>query len=145
VTSANLDLVRSICDAWARGDWSSVEWADPGIEFVAADGLVSRTWKGLRGMSEGWRDFLTAWKEIRFEPEDYRELDGGRVLVLNHFSGRGRTSGLDVGRVGVDAACVFHIRDGKVTRLAAYMDRALALAELGQPAGDLPPDDARHR
>jgi ketosteroid isomerase-like protein len=136
VASANLDLVRSICDAWARGDWSSVDWADPEIEFLTVDGLAPCTWNGLAGMSEGWRDFLTAWKEIRFEPEEYRELDGERLLVLNHFSGRGRTSGLDVRRVGVDAACVFHIRDGKVTRLAAYADRAQALAELGlDPAG----------
>jgi hypothetical protein len=52
------------------------------------------------------------------------------VLVLNHFSGRGRTSGVDVGRVRIDAACVFDIRHGKVTRLAAYVDRGTALAEL---------------
>jgi hypothetical protein len=38
MVSPNLDLVRSIYVAWARGDWSSVEWAHPGIEYVRADG-----------------------------------------------------------------------------------------------------------
>jgi len=34
VPSANVDFVRSLYAAWERGDWSSVEWADPEIEFA---------------------------------------------------------------------------------------------------------------
>jgi hypothetical protein len=89
-SAANLDLVRSIFAAWERGDFGSVEWADPEIEFVIADGPAPGSWNGLAGMVKGWRDFLSAWESWRGEAEEYRDLDGERVLVLILGSGRGR-------------------------------------------------------
>ena len=130
--SANLDLVRSIYADWQRGDFGSVAWADPEIEFVRVGGLLGRESRtGLAGMAEGSRDFLYAWEDVRAEATEFRELDDERVLVLDHLSGRGKTSGLDVGQVTTSAASLFHIRDGKVTPLISYMDRADALADLG--------------
>ena len=104
MASANLDLVRSIFAAWERGDFSSAEWAHPEIEFVIADGPVPGSWTGLAGMAEGWRGFLSAWEEFRVEAEEYRELDDERVLVLAHFSARGKTSGLEVGQIWTKGA-----------------------------------------
>ena len=129
MASANLDFVRSLYAAWGRGDWSSVEWAHPEIELVAADGPTpGRLGKGRAELAEGWRDFLGAWEDYRTEGEEYRELDGERVLVLVKISGRGKTSGLPA---RASAANLVHLRDGKVTRLVLYWDRERALAELG--------------
>ena len=137
--SPNLDLVRSIYAAWERGDFSSAEWADPNIEFVIADGPSPGTWTGLSGLAEGHRAWLSAWKGFRSEAQEYRELDDERVLVLSQYSGRGKTSGLELGQMRAKGAGVAQIRDGKVTRLVWYTNRDRALADLGlAPGGNTP-------
>ena len=129
--STSLELVRSIYAAWEGGDFSSVEWAHPEIEYVQADGPAPGSWTGLAEMAEAWRGILSPWEKLRVEAEKYRELDGERVLVLNHFSGRGKTSGVEVGQIWTRAASLFHVRDGKVMRLVQYWDHTRALADLG--------------
>jgi ketosteroid isomerase-like protein len=129
--SENLDLVRSICSAWERGDYSSVEWADPEIEFVTADGTEPGSWAGLAEMAEGMRAFLSAWHDAGAEATEYRELDGERVLALVHFSGRGKTSGLDLGQLDSKGAFLFKFRAGKVARFVRYFNRDRAFADLG--------------
>jgi ketosteroid isomerase-like protein len=129
--SENLDLVRSIYADWERGDFSRVEWAHPQIEYVRAEGPEPATWTGLAGMAEGARTFLDAWDDLRIVVDEYREIDNGRVLVLDHRIGRGRTSGLDLGQMRTQSAHLFHLRHGKVTRLVVYEERDRALADLG--------------
>ena len=127
----NMEVVHSIYAAWERGDYSFNDWAHPEIQFVLADGPSPGTRRGLTGMTEGWRDFLSVWEEFSSVVEGYRELDDERVLVLHHWGGRGKTSGLEVTQMTAKAATVFHIRDGKVTRLVIYFDRERAFAALG--------------
>jgi ketosteroid isomerase-like protein len=131
MASANLDLVRSIYADWERGDFSSAEWADPEIEFVITDGLGQGSWRGPAGMAEGFRGFLSAWEGFCACADEYREIDADRVLVFSHFIGRGKTSGMALGQMRSGGAEVFHLRDGKVTRLALFVDRERALADLG--------------
>jgi ketosteroid isomerase-like protein len=129
--SANLELVRSIYAAWERGDYSSVEWAHPEIEYIIADGPAPGSWTGLAGMTEGARNLVDAWESFRLEADEYRELDDERVLVLHHWGGRGKTSGLELERMRATGASVFHVRGGKVTKLVHYWDRERGLADLG--------------
>ena len=64
--SENLDLVRSIPAAHECGDCSSAE---------------PRTWNGVAGMADCWRNYLSAWNDYRGTAERYSLLDDGRVLV----------------------------------------------------------------
>jgi hypothetical protein len=52
MASANVELVRSICADWERGDYASFDWADQQIEWVIADGPAPGSWTGLPGMKE---------------------------------------------------------------------------------------------
>src|SRR6478672_10265777 len=103
--SENLDLVRSIYADWERGDFGhAAEWADADIEYVlAGGGPADGSWRGLDGMAEGFRNYLSAWEDFRVQADEYRELDDGRVLVLTWYSGRGKTSGLNLGSTRGDA------------------------------------------
>ena len=129
--SENLDLVRSIYAAWERGDFTSVEWAHPDIEYVVADGPSPGSWTGLAGMAEGFRTSLSVWEEFRPEAEEFRDLkDGCVVVLLRAGSGRGKMSGLDIGQMRTRGANLFHISEGKVTKLVVYLDHERALTEL---------------
>jgi ketosteroid isomerase-like protein len=129
--SANVDLVRSIYAAWERGDFGSAEWAHPELEWVVVGGPTPGSWRGLTAVADSLRDFLNAWEGLRNEAEEYRELDDERVLVLVRYSGRGKSSGLELAQMGTPAANLFHVRDGKVTKSVHYWDRERALAEVG--------------
>jgi ketosteroid isomerase-like protein len=131
MSQENMNLVRLITVDWERGDYSRTDWAHPEIEYVIADGPSPGTWTGLAGMTQGWGDFLRAWeREYRCVVEGYRELDDERVLVLQHFGGRGKASGVEITEMTANAATLIEICDGKVTKLVVYFDRKRALAEL---------------
>ena len=131
MTSPNVELVRSIFVAFERGDYSSAQWAHPEIEYVFVDGPSPGSWTGLAGLAEGFRSILDAWEGYGGEVDDYRELDDERVLVLVYRSGRGRTSGLELGAMQTKGADLLHISSGKVTRLVFYFDSEHAFADLG--------------
>jgi ketosteroid isomerase-like protein len=134
VTSANLDLVRSLYEAWEHGDYSSAHWAHPEIAFAITDGPSPGSWTGVVAMAEAWSEFLSTWEEFRTEADECRELDAERVLVLARFSARGKTSGLDAGQIQTKGATLFHVHGGKVTRLILYWDRERAFADAGVPS-----------
>jgi hypothetical protein len=112
-------------------DFGTAKWADPEIEFVQVAGFDAGTWKGLAGMGEANREWLSTWEEFRVCADEFREIDAERVLVIFHRTGRGKTSGLEVGQIEAQGANLFHLGGGQVTRPVMYFDRDRAHADLG--------------
>ena len=126
--SANLDLVRSIFSALERGDFTKAEWADPDIEYVIVGGPEPGTIKGRAGLAEAMRTLFKEIGDLRSEAEEYRELDGERVLVLTRIFGQGKLSGVPASARNAE---VLEVHEGKVTRVVVYYERDRALADLG--------------
>jgi ketosteroid isomerase-like protein len=129
--SASLNLVRSIVADWPRGDFSSTYWAAADIVWVCPDGPEPGESSGLKDTGEGWRQWLSPWEGFRVEPAPFRQLGDQQVLVLVTFSGRGKSSGLEVGQATQGGAGIFRVREGKVASSVDYWDRDRALADLG--------------
>src|SRR5947209_17619030 len=97
--SENLDLVRSIYVDWERGDFNSAAWAHPEIQYVQAEGPDTGSSTGLDEMAKRFREWLGTWEGFRLVAEDYRGLGADSVIVLDRYSGHGKTSGLDLGQI----------------------------------------------
>ena len=122
-----MGAVRSILANWARGDYSSVEWADPDIVFIGADNPEET--RGIEAVGRRWRDFLTAWEHFGTTPEKFIDLEDDRVLVLVRFEGRGRASGAST--TSFSGAQLFTLREGRVVRLVLYSNIGDALEAAG--------------
>ena len=120
--------MRSIYAAIERGDYGKTAWADPEIDYVVFSEIEPHTSTGLTGMAEHMRTLFADLDDFQQEAEEYRELDGERVLVLARWSGHGKKSGVPVSQ---ECAEVFEIHDGKVNKLTVYSDRDEALSNLG--------------
>jgi ketosteroid isomerase-like protein len=106
-------------------------------EWVAADAeiLFMPTWRGMptgryhgvEGLLEGWRDWLEPYSSYQFEVEEL--VDGGEVVV-SFVQVRAITA-----RDGVPVehrpAVVWTVRDGRVARVAFYLDREAAIEDAG--------------
>ena len=108
-------------------DWTSVEWADPEIEFVIAGGPDPDSWIGVDGTAEGLRQWLSAWDDYTAEADAFREVEE-RVLAIGQMRGPGKKSGA---KVETDFVNVFDFRDGRVVSLRLYSSRERAFADLG--------------
>ena len=149
--SENLDLVRSICEEWRRGDFSAAERADnvdlvragyewfnceneppptwhPDGEFINAredpDHAVYRGIAAIRKQHQGWFD---AYPDLHVEPLEVR-ASGDLVFVWTRFAGHGADSGA---AMEMELAHVVTIEGGKTRRIQEYFDRAEALKAVG--------------
>jgi ketosteroid isomerase-like protein len=131
MSQENVELVRGIIDAINRGDIDSATEAahrDFEADWSNSRGPLSGVYRGREQVRELWKSFLEAWASLRWDPEELVELDGGRVLVVNHVRMRGHASGVEVDARG---AQIWTIRDGKAYAVKLYQSKAEALEATG--------------
>jgi ketosteroid isomerase-like protein len=132
VSEQNVETVRRIHEPWARGDFSSVEWADPEIVWRSPKGLGEGVYRGVEAMVHEWVNWLRTFDELRIEALDYFDA-GDQVVSFARFGGHGKSSGIPLSEI--PAAARFVLRDGKVVELEIYTDRKQALRDAGIEGG----------
>jgi ketosteroid isomerase-like protein len=127
VSEQNVELIRSIYSAWERGDFSSVEWADPEIEFTIP-GPDLKVHRGLEALSDAWGEWLREFDEFSILGREFYDA-GDRVVVDQLFRGTGKRSRIPI--ADIPAGAVLTVLDGKVTRFEGYITLEEALASAG--------------
>jgi ketosteroid isomerase-like protein len=82
---------------------------------------------GLEGLRALWLDWLEPWESYRVEVEDVIDAGDDAVVLVRDF---GRRAGMTV-EVSVVGGAVWTVRDGRVARVAFYLNRSEALKAVG--------------
>lgn len=118
-------------------DAGRTEQLTAAIERVAAPDLVSVMigpdqsfrieYRGVAGLIEGWRDWLSPYESFRMEVDDLIESDDVLVTCVRQF-GTPVGGGPELEAAG---AAVWWLRDGRLVRVEFNLDREAALRSAG--------------
>jgi hypothetical protein len=102
----------------------------PDLEVVFAPSLAggpTLEYRGLEGLLEGWRDWLTPWQSYRIAVEDF--IDGGDhvVMPVNVVARTGR----DGVEMTARSAAVWTIEGGELVAVHFFLDQTDALRYAG--------------
>jgi ketosteroid isomerase-like protein len=127
----NVELVRRGYEAYARGDLPAMlADLDPGITTYRED-PDGATFHGSDGLLEAIAEWVEDFEEFTLTPEEFTDADD-RVLVRVHQTAVGERSGAPI---EATFWFVHTVRDGKITRLDMFANRAHAFdaAGIGEP------------
>ena len=127
VSEENIRIVRTIYAEWERGDFSSVDWAHPEIEFLIP-GIDQRSERGIESMGRAWAQWLRAFEGFSVEGQEFFDR-GDNVVVRQVFHGTGQGSGIPL--EAAPGSAVLSLKDGKVTRFHGTLTLEEALEEAG--------------
>jgi ketosteroid isomerase-like protein len=129
MSHANVDLVLTAYEFFARTGRYPLHLIDPEIEMVESDELPGDlSGRGHANLKRAEEVLLDAFDDWRNEVESAREVSGDRVLVFLQFVATGKGSGVEV---VADMAHLATVRDRKIVRWEMYGDRAKALHAAG--------------
>src|SRR5919198_663585 len=131
MSQENLEIVRALAETFQRRDHErAFDFYDPEIEWDATRATevipdLAGIYRGHEGVRAYWRQWLSAWQDLRFEIEAVRDAGDDVVLLVRNQRQWGRHSGIatDFPPYGM----VFTFRGGKVVRQCTYPDHKSAL------------------
>jgi ketosteroid isomerase-like protein len=132
---SNVELVRSVYDAFGRGDVDTVLSAmDPAIEWRQAEGNPyepsGAAWIGPDAVMQNlFVRIVTEWDGFTVTPKEFHDA-GDTVVVEGRYTGTYKATGRSM---DAQFCHVFKIRDGKATSFQQFVDTAQVQNVTGLP------------
>ena len=131
----NVDRVRSLYEAFARGDVPAILGGmDPQIEWNEAENFIyadKNPYIGPQAILEGvFMRIGGEWSTFTAVPEEILG-SGETVVALGRYRGTFKATG---GRVDAQFVHVWRLRDGKIVRFQQYTDTAQVRDAVSQSA-----------
>ena len=129
MSESNVEVVQRLFDLFAE------DGVEPALEMMHPDVVIEippnmsaepDTYRGHDGIRRYFAGFEGMLDEVRYELEEIIPV-GEAVIAYARMSGRGASSGLDV---GLDSYVVHELADGKIVRITPYPDLESARAAL---------------
>ena len=133
MSQENVEVSKRALETFARRDLgayddlftSDLEWFPAGP--LALQGEAYAGYRGREGLETFGRDSHIMWEEIRSVEQEFRDL-GDCVVMLGRLQVRVRSSGV---ALDSPSGIIFDFRDGKISRMRAYLDHGGALRAAG--------------
>jgi ketosteroid isomerase-like protein len=124
MSEENVELVRRIYDAWDREE-SAREFIADDVEYVNPPYAVE---PGTRRGRKSFAVVRKTYEDFKLDVERFIDGDGHQVVVLAHYSGSGRGSGVPVSG---EHGYVWEVKDGVAVRFQWFQSHREALEAAG--------------
>ena len=128
MSQENVEIVRVIHAAWARGDFRvGADQLAPDFEWDQFPEAVEPGTRRGAEVGDALRNIFEVYKDFRFEANEFIDA-GNNVVVTGRSRGIARGSGVDL---DMEASMVWTLRRGRLVRNQAFTDRRKALEAAG--------------
>jgi ketosteroid isomerase-like protein len=103
-----------------------LRYLHPNVEWKTA--LTGITYRGYNDLARGFDELVDAAQNYAIEVQEVTDLGGNQVLAVVEAGMRGRATDIDV-KAAIFA--VVTVRNGLITRMDEYLERADALEAAG--------------
>jgi ketosteroid isomerase-like protein len=130
MSQENVEVVLNSYARFNAGERDPVQlqiWHEDGEWHAASEDPDSTIHRGIDAIRRHYARWVEAYPDLRVEPVEAK-ANGDHVFVWVHVSGHGGASGVPMDS---EMAHLHTMREGKLTRLVVYTDKAEALEAAG--------------